>query len=319
MQKKKSAPTYARRPGPPQQVRIIGGAWKRTPLPVLDALGLRPTPDRVRETVFNWINHQMTGDWDRADCLDLFAGSGALGFEAASRGARSVTMIDTVGPVVRQLELIKDKLGYEVSVNDGSRTNTLRQSGTVNTGGTPTANLDNRLAYYARVQYAGNGKIADFAEEMDLRTDNREFIWLLGAAAGYESQSNSLATYPTPQGSLTIPGLPSGNGGYTGGATRRGWTTGGTVTGLRSETGTATPDCPSCSHGSTRSEPVRRARLIACAEVSHSSAGSAMSMSSVSNSPREVSRICGPASQRSTSRPVTAIRCRGELWSRSSK
>jgi 16S rRNA (guanine(966)-N(2))-methyltransferase RsmD len=52
----------------------------------------------------------MTGDWDRVDCLDLFAGSGALGFEAASRGARSVTMIDTVGPVVRQLELIKDKL-----------------------------------------------------------------------------------------------------------------------------------------------------------------------------------------------------------------
>jgi 16S rRNA (guanine966-N2)-methyltransferase len=111
MQKKKSSsPSYPRRPGPPQQVRIIGGTWKRTPLPVLDAFGLRPTPDRVRETVFNWINHQMTGDWDRADVLDLFAGSGALGFEAASRGAQSVTMIDTVGPVVRQLELIKDKL-----------------------------------------------------------------------------------------------------------------------------------------------------------------------------------------------------------------
>jgi 16S rRNA (guanine(966)-N(2))-methyltransferase RsmD len=111
MQKKKSSPpAYPRRPGPPQQVRIIGGAWKRTPLPVLDALGLRPTPDRVRETVFNWINHQMPGDWDNVDCLDLFAGSGALGFEAASRGARSVTMVDAVGPVVRQLEAIKDKL-----------------------------------------------------------------------------------------------------------------------------------------------------------------------------------------------------------------
>ena len=111
MQKKKSSPpAYPRRPGPPQQVRIIGGAWKRTPLPVLDALGLRPTPDRVRETVFNWINHQMPGDWNGADCLDLFAGSGALGFEAASRGARSVTMIDAFGPVVRQLEAVKDKL-----------------------------------------------------------------------------------------------------------------------------------------------------------------------------------------------------------------
>jgi len=111
MQKKKSSsPSYPRRPGPPQQVRIIGGAWKRTPLPVLDAFGLRPTPDRVRETVFNWINHQIDANWNGLDCLDLFAGSGALGFEAASRGARAVTMIDTVGPVVRQLETIKDKL-----------------------------------------------------------------------------------------------------------------------------------------------------------------------------------------------------------------
>jgi 16S rRNA (guanine(966)-N(2))-methyltransferase RsmD len=111
MQKKKShAPTHARRPGPPQQVRIIGGAWKRTPLPVLDALGLRPTPDRVRETVFNWIKHQLPGDLAQADCLDLFAGSGALGFEAASRGAQSVTMVDTSGAVVRQLDMIKAKL-----------------------------------------------------------------------------------------------------------------------------------------------------------------------------------------------------------------
>ena len=94
----------------PQQVRIIGGAWKRRLLPVLDALGLRPTPDRVRETVFNWINHQLGGDWEQVDCLDLFAGSGALGFEAASRGARSVTMLDSHGPAVRQLELNKETL-----------------------------------------------------------------------------------------------------------------------------------------------------------------------------------------------------------------
>jgi 16S rRNA (guanine966-N2)-methyltransferase len=94
----------------PQQVRIIGGAWKRRLLPVLDALGLRPTPDRVRETVFNWINHQVGGDWSTIDCLDLFAGSGALGFEAASRGARSVLMLDSHGPAVRQLELNKETL-----------------------------------------------------------------------------------------------------------------------------------------------------------------------------------------------------------------
>ena len=92
------------------QVRIIGGLWKRTPLPVLAAQGLRPTPDRVRETVFNWINHQRDASWADAQVLDLFAGSGALGFEAASRGAQSVTMIDTATPVVRQLGDIKSKL-----------------------------------------------------------------------------------------------------------------------------------------------------------------------------------------------------------------
>jgi 16S rRNA (guanine966-N2)-methyltransferase len=107
---KKPAKTPVHRTPPPQQVRIIGGAWKRTPLPVLNALGLRPTPDRVRETVFNWINHQRDGQWESADCLDLFAGSGALGFEAASRGARSVTMVDLHSPVLAQLEQVKAKL-----------------------------------------------------------------------------------------------------------------------------------------------------------------------------------------------------------------
>ena len=94
----------------PHQVRIIGGQWKRTPLPVLDAEGLRPTPDRVRETVFNWITHLIDGDWAQVACLDLFAGSGALGFEAASRGARRVVMVENSSPAVRQLEVNRDKL-----------------------------------------------------------------------------------------------------------------------------------------------------------------------------------------------------------------
>lgn len=111
MQRKSSQPKPHGAPRLAQhQVRIIGGAWKRTPLPVLDALGLRPTPDRVRETVFNWINHQIGNDWDDVAVLDLFAGSGALGFEAASRGAAAVTMIDSHGPAVRQLEANRDKL-----------------------------------------------------------------------------------------------------------------------------------------------------------------------------------------------------------------
>jgi 16S rRNA (guanine966-N2)-methyltransferase len=94
----------------PNQVRIIGGDWKRTPLPVLEALGLRPTPDRVRETVFNWINHLHDAAWSDTQVLDLFAGSGALGFEAASRGAAKVTMVDANSAVVRQLEANREKL-----------------------------------------------------------------------------------------------------------------------------------------------------------------------------------------------------------------
>lgn len=107
---KKPAKVPVHHAPPPNQVRIIGGQWKRSVLPVLQALGLRPTPDRVRETVFNWINHLRDGDWSKAQVLDLFAGSGALGFEAASRGAASVTMVDTHTPVVRQLEANKAKL-----------------------------------------------------------------------------------------------------------------------------------------------------------------------------------------------------------------
>lgn len=95
------------------QVRIIGGQWKRTPLPVLDAEGLRPTPDRVRETVFNWINHLIDGAWGRITCLDVFAGTGVLGFEAASRGAAQVVMVETHTPAIRQLEATKEKLHAE--------------------------------------------------------------------------------------------------------------------------------------------------------------------------------------------------------------
>jgi 16S rRNA (guanine(966)-N(2))-methyltransferase RsmD len=78
----------------PQQVRIVGGIWKRTPLPVAGVPGLRPTPDRVRETLFNWLLH-LRPDFAGLAGLDLFAGTGALGFELASRGARSVTLVES--------------------------------------------------------------------------------------------------------------------------------------------------------------------------------------------------------------------------------
>jgi 16S rRNA (guanine966-N2)-methyltransferase len=114
-QAKKSAGTRAAAgsaagSGPARQVRIIGGQWKRTPLPVLDAEGLRPTPDRVRETLFNWLNHLIEGQWDDLACLDLFAGTGALGFEAASRGAARVVMVEASVHAVRQLTATVDKL-----------------------------------------------------------------------------------------------------------------------------------------------------------------------------------------------------------------
>ena len=101
-----SRPTPGRPRGAPRQVRIIGGQWKRTPLAVLDADGLRPTPDRVRETLFNWLGQDLQG-WM---CLDLFAGSGALGFEAASRGAAQVIMVESLPAAVRQLQAVRDKL-----------------------------------------------------------------------------------------------------------------------------------------------------------------------------------------------------------------
>ncbi len=72
------------------RIRIIGGEWRSRLIDVRTVKGLRPTPDRVRETLFNWLGQDMDG----LQCLDLFAGSGALGFEAASRGAASVTMIE---------------------------------------------------------------------------------------------------------------------------------------------------------------------------------------------------------------------------------
>lgn len=106
-------PQHAIRPPLAHQVRIIGGQWKRTPLPVLTAEGLRPTPDRVRETVFNWLGHLLNNNWAQLRCLDLFAGTGALGFEAASRGAARVVMVEYHTPAVRQLEATKAKLGAE--------------------------------------------------------------------------------------------------------------------------------------------------------------------------------------------------------------
>ncbi|MGD9153372.1 MAG: 16S rRNA (guanine(966)-N(2))-methyltransferase RsmD [Gammaproteobacteria bacterium] len=91
------------------QVRIIAGIWRGRKLPFPDLKNLRPTPDRVRETLFNWLAKVING----ANCLDLFAGSGALGFEALSRGAANVVFVDSAPEVIANLHANQKMLQAE--------------------------------------------------------------------------------------------------------------------------------------------------------------------------------------------------------------
>ena len=101
-------------------VRIVGGRWKRTPLPVVDLPGLRPTPDRVRETVFNWLTHLFGGSLVGCSALDLFAGTGALGFEAASRGAEPVVLVERDRTALEALGAVRAKLhAHQVHIRSG--------------------------------------------------------------------------------------------------------------------------------------------------------------------------------------------------------
>lgn len=96
--RKPRQPASAKAKGP-GRLRLIGGEYRRRQLPVLDRPGLRPTPDRVRETLFNWLATAVPG----ARVLDLFAGTGALGLEALSRGARQAVFVERDAQVARQL------------------------------------------------------------------------------------------------------------------------------------------------------------------------------------------------------------------------
>lgn len=89
------------------ELRIIGGTWRSRRLKFPAVPGLRPTPDRARETLFNWLGQDLSN----RDCLDLFAGSGALGFEAASRGARVVLMVERDRRIVTALNASAAVLG----------------------------------------------------------------------------------------------------------------------------------------------------------------------------------------------------------------
>lgn len=88
------------------QLRIIGGRWRGRRISFPDVQGLRPTGDRIRETLFNWLQN----DIQDAHCLDLFSGSGALGFEALSRGAASVNLVDQNSEIIKYLHSTAEKL-----------------------------------------------------------------------------------------------------------------------------------------------------------------------------------------------------------------
>lgn len=91
------------------RVRITGGEWRSRLIKVIESPGLRPTPDRVRETLFNWLGQDMDG----LTCLDLFSGSGILGFEAASRGAAKVVMVELDRRVAATLRENAETLGTD--------------------------------------------------------------------------------------------------------------------------------------------------------------------------------------------------------------
>ena len=120
--KKTAAPAASKGSG---EIRIIGGQWKRTRLAVAQRPGLRPTPDRVRETLFNWLGQDLTG-WR---CLDAFAGTGALGLEAASRGAAAVRLVEQDAALVAQLNTLQQRLeAANVVVQRGDGISALRQT-----------------------------------------------------------------------------------------------------------------------------------------------------------------------------------------------
>jgi 16S rRNA (guanine966-N2)-methyltransferase len=105
--KSRSAPaSESKRPAAANELRIVGGEWRGRRVRLAPGAPIRPTPDRVRETVFNWLQPVIRG----ARCLDLFAGSGALGIEALSRGAREVVFVDQDARAVRQIRATLETL-----------------------------------------------------------------------------------------------------------------------------------------------------------------------------------------------------------------
>jgi 16S rRNA (guanine966-N2)-methyltransferase len=122
MHSSKAPPRGSRREN---RVRIIGGEHRGRRIAVPERPGLRPTPDRVRETLFNWLGQRLDG----LACLDLFAGSGALGFEAASRGAARVVLVEIDAVAFRGLEAARQAIGLRVELVHGEALRYLESAG----------------------------------------------------------------------------------------------------------------------------------------------------------------------------------------------
>ena len=113
----------SRRPG---KIRIVGGKWRGRKFPVPGVAGLRPTPDRVRETLFNWLQPVIAG----ARCLDLYAGTGILGLEAVSRGAADAILVEQDSSLIAQIQRNVEMLdaGGEVYVEQAEALSWLRHN-----------------------------------------------------------------------------------------------------------------------------------------------------------------------------------------------
>lgn len=113
-------------------IRIVGGQYRRTPISVPNVTGLRPTPDRVRETLFNWLAHFWDNDFSGKRVLDLFAGTGALGFEAASRGVEYVQMVESDPAAVAALRALRVRLKADhVRIHAGDALHVLTRTRTL--------------------------------------------------------------------------------------------------------------------------------------------------------------------------------------------
>jgi 16S rRNA (guanine966-N2)-methyltransferase len=174
-------------------VRIIGGAWRGRRVSFPDIPGLRPTPDRVRETLFNWLQHDVAG----ARCLDLFAGSGALGLEALSRGARELVFVEQAVGAARSLQEQLRRLG-------GSSKGVVLEMGAARYLRTPAPKFD---IVFLDPPF-GKGALAEYVPQLDAGE------WLGPGALVYLENERAEGAPPLPARWELLKSKSAGEVGY---------------------------------------------------------------------------------------------------------